>query len=330
MASRMAGSSHTGLHARLLNEIGQSIVSGEYAPGDQLPNGEDWSASYGASRTGLREVVKVLAGKGMVEMRPRTGTRVRPRRDWNFLDPDVLHWRFGPRTTPDDARSLFELRRAIEPTAGALAAERATQEQIDELRAILAEMDKAGDDGERFAVPDLAFHRAILHMSGNELIGSLNALLIVMKGLPLAYQKDMQEDKEQAFDAFESLELDIAATTGMVRDLEPEAANLKKAAGSGFSTATDLADWLVRALGLPFREAHHVTGRAVALAESRKVGLEKLSLADLQSIHPRITDAVFSVLTVRNSVKSRTSYGGTAPAQVKKQVRAWKKRLARA
>lgn len=177
MASRMAGSSHTGLHARLLNEIGQSIVSGEYVPGDQLPNGEDWSASYGASRTGLREVVKVLAGKGMVEMRPRTGTRVRPRRDWNFLDPDVLHWRFGPRTTPDDARSLFELRRAIEPTAGALAAERATQEQIDELRAILAEMEKAGDDGERFAIPDLAFHRAILHMSGNELIGSLAALI---------------------------------------------------------------------------------------------------------------------------------------------------------
>ncbi|WP_258052000.1 FadR/GntR family transcriptional regulator [Mesorhizobium sp. INR15] len=177
MTSRLAGSSHTGLHARLLNEIGQSIVRGEFVPGDQLPNGDDWSASYGASRTGLREVVKVLAGKGMVEMRPRTGTRVRPRKHWNFLDPDVLQWRFGSRTTGEEARSLFELRRAIEPMAGALAAERATQEQIAELRLILREMEQAGDDGERFAIPDLAFHQAILHMSGNELIGSLAALI---------------------------------------------------------------------------------------------------------------------------------------------------------
>jgi DNA-binding FadR family transcriptional regulator len=177
MTSPMTGSSHSGLHARLLNEIGQGIVRGRFVPGDQLPNGEDWSASFGASRTGLREVVKVLAGKGMVEMRPRTGTRVRPRRDWNFLDPDVLMWRFGSRTTADEARSLFELRRAIEPMAGALAAERATREQIAELRGILEEMEQAGDDGERFAVPDLAFHQAILHMSGNELIGSLAALI---------------------------------------------------------------------------------------------------------------------------------------------------------
>lgn len=177
MTPYMAGSSHTGLHARLLNEIGQSIVSGEFAPGDQLPNGDDWSASYGASRTGLREVVKVLAGKGMVEMRPRTGPRVRPRKDWNFLDPDVLTWRFGARTTAEDARALFELRRAIEPTAGALAAERGTPEQIAELWAILEEMEEAGDDGARFAIPDLAFHQSILHMSGNELIGSLAALI---------------------------------------------------------------------------------------------------------------------------------------------------------
>lgn len=177
MTSFMAGSSQTGLHGRLLNEIGQSIVSGEFTPGDQLPNGDDWSASYGASRTGLREVVKVLAGKGMVEMRPRTGTRVRPRRDWNFLDPDVLMWRFGPRATAEDARLLFELRRAIEPMAGALAAERATPEQIAELWTILDEMEKAGDDGNRFAIPDLAFHQSILHMSGNELIGSLAALI---------------------------------------------------------------------------------------------------------------------------------------------------------
>ncbi|MBN9242062.1 MAG: argininosuccinate lyase [Mesorhizobium sp.] len=160
--------------------------------------------------------------------------------------------------------------------------------------------------------------------------GHLIGLLTVMKGLPLTYSKDMQEDKEAVFDTAETLDLMLAAMTGMVRDLTVNEAAMKKAAGSGYATATDLADWLVRTLGLPFREAHHVTGRAVALAEGKKVGLEKLSLADLQSIHPGITDAVFSVLTVQNSVKSRTSYGGTAPAEVKKQVRAWKKRLAKA
>lgn len=176
-ASRLEGATRSGLHARLLNQIGLSIVRGDLVPGDQLPNGDDWSASYGASRTGLREVIKVLAGKGMVEMRPRTGTRVRPRKDWNFLDPDVLLWRFGARTTAEDARSLFELRRAIEPMAGSLAAERATPEQIAELRDCLEEMEEAGGDGERFAIPDLAFHQTILHMSGNELIGSLSALI---------------------------------------------------------------------------------------------------------------------------------------------------------
>jgi argininosuccinate lyase len=105
---------------------------------------------------------------------------------------------------------------------------------------------------------------------------------------------------------------------------------MKKAAGSGYATATDLADWLVRSLGMPFREAHHVTGRAVALAEANKVGLEKLSLDDLQSIHAGITEDIFSVLSVQNSVKSRESFGGTAPAQVRRQVRYWKKRLAKA
>jgi argininosuccinate lyase len=109
-----------------------------------------------------------------------------------------------------------------------------------------------------------------------------------------------------------------------------DAAAMKRAAGAGFSTATDLADWLVRTLGLPFREAHHVTGRAVALAEAKKVGLERLALADLKAIHPDITEDVYSVLSVQNSVKSRTSYGGTAPSEVRKQVRAWRKRLARA
>jgi len=160
--------------------------------------------------------------------------------------------------------------------------------------------------------------------------GHLVALLTVMKGLPLTYSKDMQEDKEAVFDAAETLDLMLAAMTGMVRDMTINAAAMKKAAGAGYSTATDLADWLVRTLSLPFREAHHVTGRAVALAEARKVGLEKLSLEDLQSIHPGITGDVFSVLSVQSSVKSRTSFGGTAPAEVRRQVRYWKKRLAKA
>jgi argininosuccinate lyase len=160
--------------------------------------------------------------------------------------------------------------------------------------------------------------------------GHLIGLLTVMKGLPLTYSKDMQEDKEAVFDAAETLDLMLAAMTGMVGDMEINEAAMKKSAGSGYSTATDLADWLVRTLGLPFREAHHVTGRAVALAEAKKLGLEKLSLKDLQSVHPGITDDVFSVLSVQNSVKSRTSFGGTAPAEVRKQIRYWKKRLAKA
>jgi argininosuccinate lyase len=160
--------------------------------------------------------------------------------------------------------------------------------------------------------------------------GHLIGLLTVMKGLPLTYSKDMQEDKEAVFDAAETLDLMLAAMTGMVRDLTVNVAAMKKAAGSGYATATDLADWLVRSLGMPFREAHHVTGRAVALAEANKVGLEKLSLGDLQSIHAGITDDIFSVLSVQNSVKSRESFGGTAPAQVRRQVRYWKKRLAKA
>jgi argininosuccinate lyase len=160
--------------------------------------------------------------------------------------------------------------------------------------------------------------------------GSLVALLTIMKGLPLAYSKDMQEDKEQVFDAAENLELAIAAMSGMVRDLTINVASMKKAAGSGYSTATDLADWLVRELGLPFRDAHHVTGRAVALAESKKVDLSRLSLEDLQSINPGITDAIFGYLTVEKSVKSRQSFGGTAPQEVRRQIRYWKKRITKA
>ena len=160
--------------------------------------------------------------------------------------------------------------------------------------------------------------------------GHLVALLTVMKGLPLAYSKDMQEDKEAVFDAAETLDLMLAAMTGMIGDMTVNADAMKKAAGSGYSTATDLADWLVREAGLPFRDAHHVTGRAVALAEAQKKGLEKLSLEDLKTLHEAIDERVFSVLSVANSVKSRTSFGGTAPAAVRRQVRHWKKRLEKA
>ena len=160
--------------------------------------------------------------------------------------------------------------------------------------------------------------------------GSLIGLLTVMKGLPLSYSKDMQEDKEAVFDAAETLELCLAAMTGMVADMGVNAANMKKAAGAGYATATDLADWLVRALNVPFREAHHITGRAVALAEQKKCGLEKLALADLQGLHPGITSEVFSVLGVEKSVRSRTSFGGAAPSEVRRQVRYWKRRIGKA
>jgi len=160
--------------------------------------------------------------------------------------------------------------------------------------------------------------------------GALVALLTVMKGLPLAYSKDMQEDKEAVFDAAATLELSLAAMTGMVGDLTVDAAAMEKAAGAGYSTATDLADWLVRVAGLPFRDAHHITGQAVALAESRKCDLNRLSLSDLQALHQDITDDVFQFLTVDKSVKSRKSYGGTAPQEVNRQIRYWKKRLAKA
>ncbi len=137
----------------------------------------------------------------------------------------------------------------------------------------------------------------------------------------------MQEDKEGVFDALKTLSLCLAAMTGMVKDLTPDAKRMKAAAGAGYATATDLADWLVSALKMPFREAHHVTGRIVALASERGVALEKLTLADLQTVEPRITEGAFGVLGVERSVKSRTSYGGAAPANVKRQAKAWLKRL---
>ena len=158
--------------------------------------------------------------------------------------------------------------------------------------------------------------------------GALVGLLTVMKGLPLAYAKDMQEDKEPVFDAADAWTLSLAATAGMVRDMTPNLMRLREFAGSGFATATDLADWLVRVLKLPFRTAHHVTGRLVALAEGRGIDLAGLSLEDMQGVEPGITQAIFGVLTVEASVASRTSYGGTAPANVAKQAQRWMEALA--
>ncbi|MBY0295800.1 MAG: argininosuccinate lyase [Methylobacterium sp.] len=168
--------------------------------------------------------------------------------------------------------------------------------------------------------PDAA---ELVRAKAGRVIGALSGLLIVMKGLPLAYSKDMQEDKEGTFDALQTLSLCLAAMAGMVRDLEPVPEVLKQAAGAGYATATDLADWLVRELGLPFRDAHHVTGRLVGLASARGVGLEALTLPEMQAEEPRITDAVYAVLGVENSVASRTSYGGTAPGNVRAQAERW-------
>jgi argininosuccinate lyase len=160
--------------------------------------------------------------------------------------------------------------------------------------------------------------------------GAFQGLLMVMKGLPLTYSKDMQEDKEQTFDALNSFRVAVAAMGGMIQDLEPEAEAMRAAAGGGYSTATDLADWLVRTLKLPFREAHHATGAIVRLAETRGQTLEELPLEAMQAIEPRITADVLKVLSVDASVRSRTSYGGTAPQNVRKMARAWVKRLERA
>jgi len=156
------------------------------------------------------------------------------------------------------------------------------------------------------------------------IMGSMIGLMTVMKGLPLAYSKDMQEDKEPVFDAADSLGVALSAMTGMVRDMEPNAERLREAAGHGYSTATDLADWLVRELNMPFRDAHHVTGSLVKMAEDKKVPLDDLSLAEMQSVEPKITSAVMDVLSVESSARSRTSYGGTAPDRVREQVKRWR------
>ena len=159
------------------------------------------------------------------------------------------------------------------------------------------------------------------------IFGANVALMMVMKGLPLAYSKDMQEDKEQVFDAADNLMLALAAMEGMVRDMNANRPQLAAAAGSGFSTATDLADWLVRVLGLPFRDAHYITGALVAMAEAQDSDLPDLTLEQMQAVHAGITDGVFTVLGVDNSVNSRTSYGGTAPAQVRAQIARWTEQM---
>ena len=172
--------------------------------------------------------------------------------------------------------------------------------------------------------PDAA---ELIRAKVGRITGSLVGLLMVMKGLPLAYSKDMQEDKEQVFDASDSLMLALAAMTGMVSDMKPNIASLESAASSGFSTATDLADWLVRDLGMPFREAHHITGALVAKAEEKGCDLPDLSLKEMQKVHEKINVDVFNFLGVQNSVASRQSYGGTAPKQVRMQIARWREVL---
>ncbi|HYM71678.1 MAG TPA: argininosuccinate lyase [Stellaceae bacterium] len=171
--------------------------------------------------------------------------------------------------------------------------------------------------------PDAA---ELVRAKTGRLDGSLIALLTVMKGLPLAYQKDMQEDKLPVFEAADALELGLAATTGMVRDMRPQVERLRQAAARGYSTATDLADWLVRSLGLPFRQAHHLTGAIVKRAEALGCTLAEVPLAELQSVEPNITEAVYDVLDVERSVASRNSYGGTAPDRVRAAIEAARKR----
>ncbi|MEL6586472.1 MAG: argininosuccinate lyase [Pseudomonadota bacterium] len=172
--------------------------------------------------------------------------------------------------------------------------------------------------------PDAA---ELLRAKIGRIFGAQTALLMVMKGLPLTYSKDMQEDKEQTFDAADSLMLALAAMTGMVSDMTANRPALEAAASSGFSTATDLADWLVRSLNMPFREAHHVTGALVKLAEDNGCDLPDLTLDQMRGVHGDITADVFDVLGVHNSVASRTSYGGTAPANVRDQIKRWQERL---
>jgi argininosuccinate lyase len=172
--------------------------------------------------------------------------------------------------------------------------------------------------------PDAA---ELMRAKAGRVVGALTGLLIVLKGLPLAYSKDMQEDKEPVFETVDTLALCLAAATGMTEDMTPRADRMRAAAEAGFITATDLADYLVMKLGLPFREAHHATGRLVKLAEEKGLGLAELSLVDMQSVEARLTSAVFDVLTVEGSVARRTSYGGTAPERVRDAVKSARERF---
>jgi argininosuccinate lyase len=172
--------------------------------------------------------------------------------------------------------------------------------------------------------PDAA---ELVRAKAGRIFGSLFTLLTVMKGLPLTYSKDMQEDKEAVFGAFDTLELCLAAMAGMVVDMKPDAARMKASASAGFTTATDLADWVTQKLNIPFRESHHITGRIVKLAEGKGCDLAELSLAEMQAAEPRITQEIFNVLTVEASAASRTSFGGTAPDNVRAQVEAARKRF---
>jgi argininosuccinate lyase len=172
--------------------------------------------------------------------------------------------------------------------------------------------------------PDAA---ELVRAKAGRIIGALTGLLVVLKGLPLAYGKDLQEDKEPAFDTADSLALSLDAMTGMIEDATFDAEAMRAAAAKGYATATDLADWLVRKLNMPFRKAHAAAGRLVRRAEGRSCALEDLSLAEMQAIVPGIEAGVFAVLGVENSVNSRTSFGGTAPANVRRSVRAARKRF---
>jgi argininosuccinate lyase len=174
--------------------------------------------------------------------------------------------------------------------------------------------------------PDAA---ELVRGKAGRIIGALMQLLVVMKGLPLAYAKDLQEDKEATFDALETLSLLVAAMTGMVKDIEPDEKRMKAMAGDGYSTATDLADWLVQKLAIPFREAHEIAGKIVTRAAAAGQALHRMPLAEMQSVDKRISEDVFSVLSVGRSVKSRTSFGGTAPGNVRSQARKWLKKLAK-
>ena len=172
--------------------------------------------------------------------------------------------------------------------------------------------------------PDAA---ELIRAKVGRIFGANVALMIVMKGLPLAYSKDMQEDKEQVFDAADNLTVALAAMTGMIKDLKANKENMEAAAHFGFSTATDLADWLVQKLNLPFREAHHITGQIVLIAETKRCDLCDLDLGEMQEVDDRITEDIYSVLSVHQSVASRSSYGGTAPSQVQSQINRWREIL---